>query len=507
MNLSTRYRAKTLVFALLVSALFIVCCGAQVFADSRPWPAFPLESDGEISFTADGVVLLNPEGKEQVFFYISLQEQDLACISESDGDDGLLEIDARLTFLTLNDQRIVERGTSLEIPCHLSGVDPEEPKRFVYLNSLLDPGTMGYEIRIIDRNARRIGLIYALKSQYKRGFARGWLQPVFRSQSGSISGMLMLWNITDDAELMATNSYRQGPVSRIRDKMEANPLGAYGLFRENVTFYCEVYDLLDQEVMLNLQVLSLADSTLLMDTKRSLTIGFARCGLVKDLSVTDLPAGAYQITLTVTPISVPGSPLTCSNQFQVQWNQDSWRRTERERMDEASIVLDDENWETFRFLEPGRQEAFMKAFWRQHEAEVSAQPGQLRARFHRRIAEADEMFGGLRRGALTDRGKVYIRFGEPDEIHKELHPQVDDWVHDFLEREIDQAEAEDMGGRPMTHQLDQSAYIVWYYLNRGDPLLKQWGDATAGRSLRFIFVEEAAGQEYRLIYSTLFGGF
>jgi GWxTD domain-containing protein len=505
LNLSTGYGAKTSVFALFFCLLL---SSTALYADDSlsPWPAFPLESDGEIRFTADGVILLNSDGKEQVFFYISLLEEDLICKAEDGVQDGLMQIDAQLTFLTNRDKQIVQRGTSLEIPCHTAGVNPKEPKRFVYLNSILDHGTSGFEVRVIDRNAKRIGLLYALKSQHKRGFARGWLRPVDRSQTGSLSGMLMLWNIADAADLTPLASYQIGQVEQVREKMEANPLGTYGLYRENVTFYCELYDLLDREVTLNLKVTSLADSTELMNTQRILTIPHSRCAIVKDLSVADLPAGAFEIELTATPVESPGRTLRCANTFQVQWNQDSWRRTERERLDEAAIILDDEDWETYRFLEPGRQESFMAAFWQRHVASDGS-AGQLRAKFHARIAKADEMFGGLRRGALTDRGKVYVRFGEPDEIHKELHPQVDDWVYNYLLREIDEVEAQEMGGRPVVHELDQSSYIVWSYLNRGDPLLKHWGDATSGRSLRFIFVDEMAGQEYRLIYSTLFGGF
>ena len=168
------------------------------------------------------------------------------------------------------------------------------------------------------------------------------------------------------------------------------------------------------------------------------------------------------------------------------------------------ILLETDEWERFRNLDPGSQESWLQKFWRTHEG--SAGP-YLQEKFHKRVALADQLFRSSDRGALTDQGRVFVRFGEPDDITKELNPQEEDWIYNYLNRAISQDEADYVGGRPKRNPNDHSSYIVWDYINRGDPILPHWGTTSGGHSLKFIFLDDHGTGYYRLIYSTLFGGF
>jgi GWxTD domain-containing protein len=132
--------------------------------------------------------------------------------------------------------------------------------------------------------------------------------------------------------------------------------------------------------------------------------------------------------------------------------------------------------------------------------------GPARTLFAERVRAADARFGGLRRGSLTDRGRVYVRYGEPDEVHKELLPTEENQIASFLDREVSDDERMEAGSFVRRSPLDASAYEVWYYAYWGEPLIPGQEPPARGRSLEFVFVDELGNGQYRLIYSNLFGG-
>jgi len=100
-----------------------------------------------------------------------------------------------------------------------------------------------------------------------------------------------------------------------------------------------------------------------------------------------------------------------------------------------------------------------------------------------------------------------VRFGEPDEIHKELMPLERDRIAYYLQREIDAAQRSDTGDPMRRSTEDTSSYEVWTYTSWGRPLFSREGSVpTHGRPLQFIFVDELGTGQYKLIYSNLKDG-
>ncbi|MCK4303268.1 MAG: GWxTD domain-containing protein, partial [Candidatus Eisenbacteria sp.] len=196
-----------------------------------------------------------------------------------------------------------------------------------------------------------------------------------------------------------------------------------------------------------------------------------------------------------------------SGTFQVLWDANLWNRSEPDRLQEAALLLGDKQWCQYRQLSKGQQGAFLESLWVCVEKQEGVAGEELRALFMERVAVADARFQCGRRGSFTDRGRVYVRFGAPSEIHKELSPKEEDLLYFFLQREIDDAEITRGGGPPKRHPLDHSAYEVWHYIHQGEPLLRDWVIGSQGRSLRFIFVDEMGNGDYRLIHSNLLTDF
>jgi GWxTD domain-containing protein len=97
-----------------------------------------------------------------------------------------------------------------------------------------------------------------------------------------------------------------------------------------------------------------------------------------------------------------------------------------------------------------------QAFWANRDPSPGTRRNERMEEYYARVAYANERYGRLRdQGWSTDRGEVYIRFGEPDFV--ESHP--------FAYGSI----------RP---------YEVWFYNRHGR---------------RFIFVDETGGGDFRLL--------
>ncbi len=66
------------------------------------------------------------------------------------------------------------------------------------------------------------------------------------------------------------------------------------------------------------------------------------------------------------------------------------------------------------------REEFIKIFWRQRDPDWDTEENEIREQYYERIAYANEHFASGKPGWMTDRGRIYIKFGKPDGI--ESHP-------------------------------------------------------------------------------------
>ncbi len=66
------------------------------------------------------------------------------------------------------------------------------------------------------------------------------------------------------------------------------------------------------------------------------------------------------------------------------------------------------------------RDAFIEQFWQRRDPTPDTEENEFKEEHYRRIAYANEHFAAGRPGWMTDRGRIYIVFGPPDEI--ESHP-------------------------------------------------------------------------------------
>lgn len=66
------------------------------------------------------------------------------------------------------------------------------------------------------------------------------------------------------------------------------------------------------------------------------------------------------------------------------------------------------------------REKFIEEFWRARDPDPDTTENEFKQEYFERVAYANEHFSSGKPGRLTDRGRIYIKFGKPDEV--ESHP-------------------------------------------------------------------------------------
>jgi GWxTD domain-containing protein len=121
------------------------------------------------------------------------------------------------------------------------------------------------------------------------------------------------------------------------------------------------------------------------------------------------------------------------------------------------------------------------------------------------VAAADQRWGtSFTRGMLTDRGRIFVRYGAPDEIVEEMHPTHGIQVNDIA-KEIAEREGFESGVRLQGRGIgsDMRAFEVWTY----DRLMHRVDEETHGTGPRrpmrrvFVFVDEEGYGDFVLRYS------
>lgn len=88
--------------------------------------------------------------------------------------------------------------------------------------------------------------------------------------------------------------------------------------------------------------------------------------------------------------------------------------------DVTYIITDDER-RAFKKLDTDEErERFIEEFWRRRDPDPDTDENEFREEYYERIAYANEHFASGIPGWKTDRGRIYITWGKPDEV--ESHP-------------------------------------------------------------------------------------
>lgn len=477
----------------------LVFAGILPFSGGEDAAVLPVQASGDIRFDLDAA-RLGPPPSPEIEIYLGLPAASLTASPDSSGWTRLL-VETRLEDAD-GDEIGGAKTDSIWVDLNrAAGRGSSVPERILLTLRLESPkGVRQLRVTVLDLSGRKRGLLDALQAKKMRGEAYGRFEED-RKRCG-LSDIVFLWDIDRSEE---------GADIPVRRRLLPNPSRFFGLYHTSLLAFAEgrevdaiayrVRNRKDERI-----VLQGADSALVA---RDGTASFV---LAADLST--LAAGLYRLEIEATR----GGDCEVGADFQILWQAESWKRDSKAALEEAYVLLNTVEYEKVREMSPGEREAYSDDLWRAHDPDPSTGNNELRDVFLARVQHADRFFGtALKRGMLSDRGRVFIRFGSPDEMTKELNPQDLDLLANVFPGETGAGNLDDISGSGRTNPRDDltrhrsthdaRAYEIWSYQVRGEPLFPdlELGIRTTG--LKFIFVDDLGYGDMRLIYTNQSGAY
>ena len=169
-----------------------------------------------------------------------------------------------------------------------------------------------------------------------------------------------------------------------------------------------------------------------------------------------LEFGKYTLNLHVQS---DAAEQRINSPFYVQWDV---HPTSIKNLDEAlaplQLIMDSSDWKHLQSLSSIGQKEKIASFWAKRDPDPETKENELEKEFYRRVSFTNQYFTQWKDGGggwRTDRGRVYIEYGQPSEIE-----------------------------RPSILTGEQGKYEIWYYKH----LQK-----------RFVFMEKSISGGFRLI--------
>ncbi len=99
--------------------------------------------------------------------------------------------------------------------------------------------------------------------------------------------------------------------------------------------------------------------------------------------------------------------------------------------DVTYIITPLEKLAFMRLTSDKQRERFIEEFWRRRDPNSASSQNQFRAEYYARIAYVNQNFAsGSVVGWRTDRGRIYITYGKPDEVQKSSSGEI--WTYNRL---------------------------------------------------------------------------
>jgi GWxTD domain-containing protein len=483
-------------------------------------PPFP--SDGDLGYFIDSAGFRGREGRTDLELYVSISNDQLAYLEEDDAVwRGQLELEI---VIRDPDGREVFRQESELSPEAARQLDAEDRAivQVIRESASLVPGTYHLEAILTDRQSRKRGLLNRIRKARKKGEVVTWIEVGDFSEDSAL---------VISEPVLLRNARRADPgtaFGRNGVDFDPNPSRYYGLVLPQVRCYAEVYggsSWQEGDSFLVLSQLRDLSGEPVAEHRTRAVPPAPSFVLTEELPIGEaLPGGSYELALTVMN-ERSRETTEVAREFEVIWAIDSWGREPERVLQEMILVMNDSEYKTLERLSPGAREVYLAEFWHEVDPDPETRENAVYEEFRRRIHVADYRYGSPdRRGILSDRGRVLVRYGDPDDIQYQFSsggygPDAGG------QRVATPGERADLSGRPSTSFLDadefregdvsdianqrgsstieSKALEIWRYDGRGSALRGRVDlQSDSHRGLKFIFADEMGNGEFQLIGSS-----
>jgi GWxTD domain-containing protein len=459
---------------------------------------FPAAGRGDIEFQADCASFRRPSGTVVEEFYIKVRSEQLNF--ERKGKK--TEARVLLAIAFINELGDAYETKSQEFTLSLEDKPARDDSHLLMVSYPITSAAKKVLITLEDLRARRRGILYMFTKERKKGTAEANIEV-----SEPLPGTLSLSDVQFAWSIGSRESEGSGPFTKSGLDVIPNPSRIYGLRKAMLFAYFEVYDQTEFALGRSRVFYEVATSVLnfdrevaLSDTQKVVSSSDEWVQRVA-LDISTLPAGTYWLRTEVWQ-EEGRSRVLRERQFSVLWYDASWQKGDQDVLDEASLFLDNEQLKAFKRMKLGERERFLEEFWNGLDPTSGTARNEIREEFFRRVAYANAHFSFFQKGMLSDRGRIYVRYGEPDLIERQVVPTTGDAADIVVDeivgrKNIEPRVRQKLGGR------DKRSYEVWIYNMKGKPLFEtqdQMMSPTLG--MKFVFVDDMGVGNYILEYSS-----
>jgi GWxTD domain-containing protein len=454
--------------------------------------AFPVLGTGEIHFRLDHAAFRSAEGTPESEFYIELDTSEV----EFQPKDGRLRANLRLYLAFFADgDGIDEKTYPLEVwgegdAAHL----PRTQVVQLRVSSPADADSV--YARLEDQSARKRGLLH-LFTQSRRSGKAGARLSVRKFPAATLS--------VSDLECARFIGSAEAGSAFVKSGMEIepNPGRVYGAPDPTLCTYLEVYDLSrgpeETRRRYGLEYrLRNPQGESIRTWEHALASQEPTWADTTCFTVAGLVSGSYSLGVVIRGEGEERAAVETS--FDVLWASPNWVAWTIQAEQVAPFLFQSFDLDDFLALSPGSRERRLEEFWARHDPTPG--PGNAtREEFDRRVAYSNENFSTpVEPGMRTDRGRTYIKFGEPDELRREVIPVQGNDLNAAME-ELDRETSGELKGSRDIDSEDSRSFEVWIYNYLGEELFPSDQMSTnLGRQL--IFVDDLGVGDYRLIRSS-----
>jgi GWxTD domain-containing protein len=492
----------------LLMALMIPCAAIAQEEQESGWidsdsdegqqqqQGIPARGIGDIEFSLDSVSFLGQEGSTVQEFFLEVPHSQLTFREAEEGFEAVARLELKLkstrTGATAKDERVVRiHSASLE------EAGRDDLAAVIISRFSVEPGLYTYEAKLTDQQARKWQLVHLFRGTRKNGVAMGYVEVKDFGEGLALADPLVAREVR---HRVSPSPYSRGDLGII-----PNPSHSVGLFQPQFLAYVEVYSPWGeglQKYKMNYSIVSTADGTIAASQEQEVEVTSDSWAQVASFDMGEVPSGSYLFRAEVVHDS---ASAVAEVPLQVLWDSASWNKPEADLMQEMSLALTDPELREFKAMSRGEREVFLQRFWNDLDPSPGTAANEAKAEFERRVAYANAHYSETEKGIYTDRGMIYIRYGQPDDIQVQVMPVGDSSLDRVLTGEQDRVLDRDRSAydeedfllrRPGDRRAgdmttDERAYEIWYYDLRGRELFpSQTEHPKRHIGMKFVFVDD-----------------
>ncbi|NIO00908.1 MAG: GWxTD domain-containing protein [Candidatus Latescibacteria bacterium] len=387
----------------------------------------------------------------------------------------------------------------------------------------LPPGKYELTCTVTDIHSPKVTVLAMVKRRHKTSELRGVPLNIPRIEPDliSLSDPMFLWLVQRNGG---------APV------YHPNPARMYGLYKDSLEVYMELYvpdsvsalgTLGFESSVLNSKGEVVKRSRIPLK-RRGETAGgdipgsignFDLYPLLVREDLTAFTAGGYSLYANIKIESKLIGRFRCGS-FNIAWDLRTWEAPRRNYLAEARFLIGDKAFEEFRYKSIGDQEQMLKELWSKLDPTPNTSENEAYIEFMERLEYVNTYYADYQEGFFTDRGLIYLKYGEPDEIVAEVVPLNREALSDALDKVEDRfhpVSYSTHGARGSFKGPSKDIivdprkigavgeggnvaypYELWIYNRSGNPILERDRVLEADIGLRFIFIDREGYGHYKL---------